>query len=216
MSKPEPNGASPPAHDGSLGGFESVDKILEVRRAGREESCTCHLACRRIAPPPTLRPSSLPFNTCLPQAHVPADKLAHVRRVMNGWNLGAPVATLPLAAPATEAAQRGDFDLQACVLGGTGRCKEDHQQDRPQLAADAPPQLPWPHDPPSPVPTPAPHPLQGYRFEAAPEQLRAPRVVRVGLVQNSIQAPTTAPFMQQRQVCRAPRAVPRCALTPAW
>ncbi|PSC72774.1 beta-ureidopropionase [Micractinium conductrix] len=113
MSKPEPNGASPPAHDGSLGGFESVDKILE--------------------------------------AHVPADKLAHVRRVMNGWNLGAPVATLPLAAPATEAAQRGDVDLQ------------------------------------------------GYRFEAAPEQLRAPRVVRVGLVQNSIQAPTTAPFMQQRQ-----------------
>ncbi|EFN58757.1 hypothetical protein CHLNCDRAFT_34065 [Chlorella variabilis] len=41
--------------------------------------------------------------------------------------------------------------------------------------------------------------LQAYRFQAAPEQLRPPRVVRVGLVQNSIHAPTTAPFVEQRQ-----------------
>lgn len=42
--------------------------------------------------------------------------------------------------------------------------------------------------------------LQAYRFTAAPEQLRPPRVVRVGLVQNSIQVPTTAPYAEQRQV----------------
>lgn len=32
--------------------------------------------------------------------------------------------------------------------------------------------------------------LQGYGFEAAPEQLRRPRIVRVGLVQNKIPLPT--------------------------
>ena len=42
--------------------------------------------------------------------------------------------------------------------------------------------------------------LQAYRFHAAPEQLRPPRVVRVGLVQNSIKAPTSAPYVEQRQV----------------
>jgi beta-ureidopropionase len=42
--------------------------------------------------------------------------------------------------------------------------------------------------------------LQAYRFDAAPEQLRAPRIVRVGLVQHGIVEPTTAPFAEQRQV----------------
>lgn len=32
--------------------------------------------------------------------------------------------------------------------------------------------------------------LQGYGFDAAPEQLRRPRIVRVGLVQNKIPLPT--------------------------
>lgn len=32
--------------------------------------------------------------------------------------------------------------------------------------------------------------LQGYGFEAAPEQLRRPRIVRVGLIQNKIPLPT--------------------------
>ncbi|PRW56067.1 beta-ureidopropionase [Chlorella sorokiniana] len=41
--------------------------------------------------------------------------------------------------------------------------------------------------------------LQAYRFDAAPEQLRPPRIVRIGLVQNSIKVPTTAPFLEQRQ-----------------
>ncbi|XP_042334460.1 beta-ureidopropionase isoform X1 [Sceloporus undulatus] len=39
--------------------------------------------------------------------------------------------------------------------------------------------------------------LRGYRFEAAAEQLRPPRVVRVGLVQNKIQLPTDAPVAEQ-------------------
>jgi beta-ureidopropionase len=40
--------------------------------------------------------------------------------------------------------------------------------------------------------------LQAYRFVAASEQLRQPRKVRIGLVQNSIVLPTTAPYAQQR------------------
>jgi beta-ureidopropionase len=42
--------------------------------------------------------------------------------------------------------------------------------------------------------------LKGFSFSAAQEQLRRPRIVRVGLVQNSIKAPTTAPFEDQRKV----------------
>lgn len=83
---------------------------------------------------------------------MPADKLAHVQRVLHGWNQGRPVAPVPLPEAATIAAAEGGYDLQA------------------------------------------------YRFEAAAEQLRAPRVVRVGLVQNACPAPTTAPFAEQRQV----------------
>ena len=41
---------------------------------------------------------------------------------------------------------------------------------------------------------------QAYRFDAAPEQLRPPRIVRIGLVQNGIKAPTTAPYAEQREV----------------
>ncbi|XP_072538141.1 beta-ureidopropionase isoform X2 [Salminus brasiliensis] len=39
--------------------------------------------------------------------------------------------------------------------------------------------------------------LQGYVFEAVPEQLRAPRIVRVGLIQNKIVLPTDAPVLEQ-------------------
>ncbi|XP_077943391.1 beta-ureidopropionase isoform X2 [Gasterosteus aculeatus] len=39
--------------------------------------------------------------------------------------------------------------------------------------------------------------LKGYRFEAAPEQLRPPRRVRVGLIQNRIVLPTDAPIRDQ-------------------
>eukprot|EP01018_Ginkgo_biloba_P015038 Gb_26371 [translate_table: standard] len=40
--------------------------------------------------------------------------------------------------------------------------------------------------------------LQAYRFCAEPEMMRPPRIVRVGLVQNSIVLPTTAPFQEQK------------------
>ncbi|KAG8455850.1 hypothetical protein GDO86_001880 [Hymenochirus boettgeri] len=39
--------------------------------------------------------------------------------------------------------------------------------------------------------------LQGYGFEAAVEQTRRPRIVRVGLIQNKIQLPTSAPVTEQ-------------------
>ncbi|XP_040272350.1 beta-ureidopropionase [Bufo bufo] len=39
--------------------------------------------------------------------------------------------------------------------------------------------------------------LKGYAFDAASEQLRKPRVVRVGLIQNKIQLPTTSPVAEQ-------------------
>ncbi|TSW89610.1 Beta-ureidopropionase [Bagarius yarrelli] len=39
--------------------------------------------------------------------------------------------------------------------------------------------------------------LQGYVFAAASEELRAPRVVRVGLIQNKIVLPTDAPVLDQ-------------------
>uniref|UniRef100_H3B640 Beta-ureidopropionase n=1 Tax=Latimeria chalumnae TaxID=7897 RepID=H3B640_LATCH len=39
--------------------------------------------------------------------------------------------------------------------------------------------------------------LQGYGFEAASEELRQPRVVRVGLIQNTIVLPTDAPVAEQ-------------------
>lgn len=41
--------------------------------------------------------------------------------------------------------------------------------------------------------------IQGYCFSAAQEQLRPPRHVRIALIQNSIQLPTTDPFTEQRE-----------------
>lgn len=41
--------------------------------------------------------------------------------------------------------------------------------------------------------------LKGYIFEAEKEDLRAPQIVRVGIVQNAIVEPTTAPISQQRE-----------------
>jgi hypothetical protein len=42
--------------------------------------------------------------------------------------------------------------------------------------------------------------LQAYKFGAAAEQFRTPRLVKVGLIQNAVVKPTTAPFAEQRQV----------------
>lgn len=40
--------------------------------------------------------------------------------------------------------------------------------------------------------------LKGQIFTADREQLRAPRVVRIGIIQNKIVLPTTAPLAEQR------------------
>lgn len=39
--------------------------------------------------------------------------------------------------------------------------------------------------------------LKGYKFDAAQEQLRPPRRIRVGLVQHRIVLPTDAPILDQ-------------------
>ena len=41
--------------------------------------------------------------------------------------------------------------------------------------------------------------IQGYKFSARLEELRTPRIVRVGLIQNRIVLPTTAPLNAQRE-----------------
>ena len=41
--------------------------------------------------------------------------------------------------------------------------------------------------------------LVGYKIGAAPEELRHPRIVRIGAIQNAIKAPTTAPVATQLQ-----------------
>ena len=46
--------------------------------------------------------------------------------------------------------------------------------------------------------------LQAYRFRARQEQNRKPRHVKIGLIQNSIKAPTTAPYAEQTQVLQSP------------
>ena len=41
--------------------------------------------------------------------------------------------------------------------------------------------------------------IAGYKIPAANEELRPPRIVRIGAVQSTIKAPTTAPVAQQLQ-----------------
>lgn len=41
--------------------------------------------------------------------------------------------------------------------------------------------------------------IKGYSFEARREELRKPRLVRIGAIQNSIALPTTAPIEKQRE-----------------
>lgn len=48
--------------------------------------------------------------------------------------------------------------------------------------------------------------LRSALFKAAGEQMRPPRIVRVGLVQNQVVLPTTAPYEEQAKVGR------RCAM----
>ncbi len=51
--------------------------------------------------------------------------------------------------------------------------------------------------------------LQGYQFRAAKEQTRAPRLVKIGLIQHKIVLPTDAGFLQQAQVEGRERASAR-------
>eukprot|EP00240_Pyramimonas_obovata_P004855 CAMPEP_0118922146 /NCGR_PEP_ID=MMETSP1169-20130426/1171_1 /TAXON_ID=36882 /ORGANISM="Pyramimonas obovata, Strain CCMP722" /LENGTH=395 /DNA_ID=CAMNT_0006862973 /DNA_START=99 /DNA_END=1286 /DNA_ORIENTATION=+ len=44
--------------------------------------------------------------------------------------------------------------------------------------------------------------LQGYKFGAATEQMRKPRVVKVGIIQNAVTHPSTAPFLEQAEGIR--------------
>ncbi|XP_037941757.1 beta-ureidopropionase [Teleopsis dalmanni] len=41
--------------------------------------------------------------------------------------------------------------------------------------------------------------IKGFRFAAQPEQIRKPRLVRIGAIQNSIELPTTEPIEKQRE-----------------
>ncbi|KAM0068183.1 putative beta-ureidopropionase [Helianthus debilis subsp. tardiflorus] len=41
--------------------------------------------------------------------------------------------------------------------------------------------------------------LQAFKFNADKELLREQRIVRVGLIQNSIALPTTTPFLDQKK-----------------
>ncbi|KAK3236686.1 hypothetical protein CYMTET_53187 [Cymbomonas tetramitiformis] len=41
--------------------------------------------------------------------------------------------------------------------------------------------------------------IQAYKMTAASEQLRPPRIVKIGLIQNKVVLPSTAPFKEQRQ-----------------
>lgn len=41
--------------------------------------------------------------------------------------------------------------------------------------------------------------MQSFSFHADKESLREPRIVRVGLIQNSIALPTTAPLLDQKR-----------------
>lgn len=57
--------------------------------------------------------------------------------------------------------------------------------------------------------------IQGHVFEALPEELRPPRIVRVGAIQNQIVAPTSAPVSEQRsaihnRICEIIEAAALC------
>ena len=45
--------------------------------------------------------------------------------------------------------------------------------------------------------------VKAFKFSAAREQLRAPRIVRIGLIQHSISASTTAPVLEQYKAIEA-------------
>ena len=151
------NGQIKSVPEPTLGGYDSLEKLLEVRTYTTKYSACPdqqRFGCKQlqIIQP---SPSSISLHQPHPQAHIPADKLAHVQRVLYGHNQGHPVESIPLPLELEALGTNGNFDLQS------------------------------------------------YRFSAAPEQLRPPRIVRIALIQNAIITPTTAPFAEQRDAIHA-------------
>ena len=138
------------------------------------------------------------------QEHLPAEKLQEAQRLLYGLNQGAPVAPLALGEEVRQAAE------VRCRLA----CSRIPHRAGPRIH-------PCTFDTVLGDPSPLPasrylmelqaggFDVQAHRFAAAPEQLRPPRVVRVGLVQHSIQAPTTAPFAEQLEVSSTSLHSPR-------
>jgi beta-ureidopropionase len=83
------------------------------------------------------------------EEYLPADKLQEVKRILNGYNMGSAVKTLPIPRNVEVQANEGKFEVKA------------------------------------------------FQFGALPEQLRKPRIVRIGLIQHGIVKPTTAPIHEQ-------------------
>lgn len=83
------------------------------------------------------------------EEYIPADKLKEVKRILYGYNQGAPVEDIKVPEQTQMHADKNRFEIKA------------------------------------------------YRFHAAKEQLRAPRIVRLAVIQNAIHAPTTAPVVEQ-------------------
>lgn len=141
-------------------------------------------------------------------AHLPPDALSEARRVLfgagarhtpggrslsplplsharAGLNCGQPVAPLALSAEAEALAEAGGFELQ----GARARTRERERWPRRLTGAPRPHRLPF---------TPP-----GFRFAAAPEQLRPPRLRTVALLQAACPLPATAPYAAQRAAAHA-------------
>lgn len=113
-----------------------------------------------------------------------------VKRILYGANGGLPVAALKLPVETVAAAQEQNYDLQVCVPLSFLHCPCFLPISTRKFLANvlfAVKRIgicdsPW----------------QAYKFVAAAEQLRAPRIVRVGVIQNATVLPTDAPYAEQR------------------
>jgi len=83
--------------------------------------------------------------------YIPSDKLKEVKRILYGYNQGAPVEIIPISKEVSIEAEKENFEIKA------------------------------------------------FKFTASKEQLRNERIVRIGLIQNSIVKSTTYPILEQYQ-----------------
>jgi len=79
------------------------------------------------------------------EQHIPAEKLKEVKRILYGYNQGAPVETLEVSEEARKLADKHHFEVKS------------------------------------------------YKFKAAEEQLRTPRIVKIAVIQNAIHKSTSDP-----------------------